>query len=572
MSLTNISYGQCNQYVWADFKAVNSFMAMGGVSLNGAIVNLSVQTNYAINLPTILWTESSGQIGETKICFNEYVCDPAISFTSLGSGSIKVTLKFDTEYKPFILGNNINYIDKNTLSGNSGNGTIIFPGIHKCITITSANRETTAIRIGLPKPTFPIIITGRSAGCESVSLTASGGEKYVWSGGEDLNSSTNKFYSSGVYSVTAFDKQGCTTKNIISVTILPKTPVISNVQKTICFGESYLGYKQSGIYSDTFKTYLGCDSIRILNLNVINLKIERFNNYNKICPGKSLELKPIVTSNSYPMKFKWSTGDTTLAINVNSFGNYKLSVSYLNCSITDSIDIKNDFLTTNGGIDTLCLMPKDDIKLNAGLNNSEYEYIWNHTSEKSQTAIVSNKGTYTLKIVSPSGCETKKEFVVLDAPKVDLGPEKVFCAGESINIKPSVQGTGIMSFEWSSGQYTKNISLDEPGLYFLKVIQNGCIIVDSIKITTKPCVNAPNTFTPNNDGINDIFEVFINKGTVLKFEILNKWNNIIYTYTSPIWDGKINNINVPQDLYYYKLLVSLNGEVSSFSNSFFLLR
>lgn len=58
----------------------------------------------------------------------------------------------------------------------------------------------------------------------------------------------------------------------------------------------------------------------------------------------------------------------------------------------------------------------------------------------------------------------------------------------------------------------------------------------------------PNIFTPNADGINDLFEVANAKAKHI--EILNRWGNIIYENDDLIkWNGD----NQPDGVYYYKI-------------------
>src|SRR5690606_36075720 len=97
----------------------------------------------------------------------------------------------------------------------------------------------------------------------------------------------------------------------------------------------------------------------------------------------------------------------------------------------------------------------------------------------------------------------------------------------------------------------------------------GCLAVDSVNVRVfDNCsgenVTVPNTFSPNNDGLNDVFYV---KGTGLsnieRLRIYSRWGELMFE--SPDinigWDGTYNGVPVNSGVYvYYLEAVCLNGE------------
>ncbi|OWY24927.1 hypothetical protein C7N43_21670, partial [Sphingobacteriales bacterium UPWRP_1] len=100
---------------------------------------------------------------------------------------------------------------------------------------TSTNAPSTDI-IGTSRPQFTGIdigayesttnfsaptanISGATTGCGSVTLTASGGTSYAWSGGNSPTSATNTFTTSGSYTVTVTETNGCSATASASVTV-----------------------------------------------------------------------------------------------------------------------------------------------------------------------------------------------------------------------------------------------------------------------------------------------------------------------------------------------------------------
>jgi gliding motility-associated-like protein len=84
--------------------------------------------------------------------------------------------------------------------------------------------------------------------------------------------------------------------------------------------------------------------------------------------------------------------------------------------------------------------------------------------------------------------------------------------------------------------------------------------IDSVRVeecdkdsTLAVILELPNVFTPNEDGINDFYEVKTNNLVSLDIIILNRWGNVIFEYDGLIqsWDGKTKNGNSCVDGIYF---------------------
>lgn len=91
------------------------------------------------------------------------------------------------------------------------------------VTVTDASGCTGTASQQVTVNSSPIVnITGNTTGCNSVTLTASGGGpggSYSWSGGSNPSSATNTFTASGTYVVTVTDGNGCTATGSATVTV-----------------------------------------------------------------------------------------------------------------------------------------------------------------------------------------------------------------------------------------------------------------------------------------------------------------------------------------------------------------
>jgi len=124
---------------------------------------------------------------------------------------------------------------------------------------------------------------------------------------------------------------------------------------------------------------------------------------------------------------------------------------------------------------------------------------------------------------------------------------------------------GVVSWLWNLDDELVS-SLQNPihnyldtGNYNVKLSvfnQFGCgdSIVQLIRVNDLPNLIYPNTFTPNDDGVNDLFIplkiVGVESGTI---EIFSRWGNLVYKKNSLTkgWDGKSHNKALPSGTYYW---------------------
>ena len=112
---------------------------------------------------------------------------------------------------------------------------------------------------------------------------------------------------------------------------------------------------------------------------------------------------------------------------------------------------------------------------------------------------------------------------------------------------------------------------------------NGCERSDSIFITVSKFrkIYFPNIFSPNNDGVNDVFRPFSSKeiGRILEFEVYNRWGSQLAAFQNLApnantgWDGQFNNEIVDSGVYVWRANVEyLDGEILDYKGDVTLIR
>lgn len=212
---------------------------------------------------------------------------------------------------------------------------------------------------------------------------------------------------------------------------------------------------------------------------------------------------------------------------------------------------------------SLCLSGTHTFDAGAGFK----EYTWQDGSTN-QTFTAFGVGKYwvTVKNFCSSFVQSDTALITLaPTPSLELGNDTIFCSGESIQLNYSSTGT-FSTFQWSpaSGLSCTNCAnpvarpLATTKYYLSASTSKGCTNMDSISINIKKAVNpdsdiqTANIFSPNNDGINDVFK--ITTAEIFNCKIYNRWGLLMFESANPnsSWNGKnLKGVDCTDGVYYY---------------------
>ena len=167
--------------------------------------------------------------------------------------------------------------------------------------------------------------------------------------------------------------------------------------------------------------------------------------------------------------------------------------------------------------------------------------------------------TYTLGPCVATDVET---IQIENSPiKLDYSIEQETCAEGGIMIHiHSQNGMGYYGYDWSDGSYENPLTYANNEIYNVLVSDaNNCYkLLDSITFdNTLECIEMPNTFSPNDDGINDYWSLNFPNYEQASLVIFNKWGNQIWEFNggnNMSWDGKTTDgLDIPSGTYYYTI-------------------
>jgi gliding motility-associated-like protein len=502
----------------------------------------------------------------------------------------------------------------------------ITAGIYTC-TVTDNNGcvLTTAANVSQPTAlsliinSVPTMCTGSVGSLTAITGGGTPPYSYLWNTSPIQTTSVAQGLAQGQYTITVTDAHNCKDSlGAIVNTVYPTLQITELVTKSVCGGPSG-GIAVTGItpsyppFSYSWNTGQTTNSLSNLFPGVYTLTINDNNN----CAGTSSVTVGITTTfpidintapdycgksigsatatpyANPPYMYLWSNGQSTQTINNLAVGNYTVQ-------ITDAYNCKDSIAVNIGTLPPLSIqtntMPtyckKNYGSATANPSGFEpYQYIWT-TIPTYTTQSISNlfAGNYTLYVTDSYNCKDTAVVTInnvndiltstfVTQPNTNLYSENPITMiiipssgwtlnGGYLSVGDSIHALSIIYTFQQAGDYTATY-------YFTST--HGCIdtVTYDIQILDYPTLYIPNSFTPNNDGKND---VFMAKGTFInsfEMNIYDRWGNLVTTLEdlNAGWNGDFKGKEAPVDIYVYKATATdINGKQLSYKGQINLIR
>ncbi|WP_164489837.1 SprB repeat-containing protein [Runella sp. SP2] len=356
------------------------------------------------------------------------------------TGSVNLTPTGGTPNYTFLWSNGATSEDISNVA--AGNYSVVVTDAKGCTASTSATVGQPSQLIASIART-PISCNGLANG--SLNLTVTGGTPnytFAWSNGattEDLSG-----LSTGVYSVTVRDANGCTVTQSDTIT-----------QPTV------------------------------LQLSTTQVNVK--------CHGAATgQIDLTVTGGTAPYTYQWSNSATTQDVTGLSVATYTVTVTDKNgcqqstqVSITQPPALASSMAVTN----VKCYNENTGaIDLTVTGGTEPYTYVWD-SGQTSQDIISLKAGTYRVTITDANGCVKRDSATVTQAPSFFIfgSQTNVKCFGEAtgtITLDAVDGATPPYTYSWSNGATTRNLTNLVAGEYTVTVTDaNGCTVKGSNQIS-----------------------------------------------------------------------------------------
>lgn len=428
-------------------------------------------------------------------------------------------------------------------------------GVHS-VTLTDANGcISTASHTLTIGASLNLTISGPAGVCpgQTVQLCASATGTTLWSNGASTQCISPT--TSGTYSVTVTDVDGCTGTASKTFTAYPAFSASISGPSTACFnsnpqlcapaGASYqyawatgettrcINANTSGIYVVTITNANGCTASDSQGLTVFSQLNATISGPNSLCIGAVGQLCAPTGSALYA----WSTGSTSRCINVNSTGNYTVTITDGNgCTASSSLPVtfSSSITIAISGTHTPCTGEPLTLCVPTGYVN----YAWN-TGATTECINAPSNGTYSVTIHDAVGCVGNDTHVVVfnSQPPVLIAGQTELCQGE-VGILCAT--SGYSSYLWNDSSTQSCLTVDTAGTYSVSIVDtNGCSNQTTINVN----------LTNINPAISYVAPNLVATPSGLQYTYAWYYNGVVFSSST-------TNICTPDHTGYYTIVIN----------------
>jgi gliding motility-associated-like protein len=420
---------------------------------------------------------------------------------------------------------------------------------------------------------------------------------------------------STVYTVTGTTANGCTGTASVNVTVNPLPVLTFGSLPELCIsspsfpinqaspaGGNYYG---NGVNNNTFYpgvagagnhtiTYIysdpttGCTDSITANINILpGIPISVNPSAPFICPGTSIQLDAsgATTYSWLPATGLSSSSGTPVTAMPPAPATYTVTGSNPDgCSGSASViisffNVPEITLTASPTEGCSPLLVNFSFSPQALIEDSTWNWYFgstaNHSQEFNPEYVFTQEGTYIVDFFAQThdGCDVNGNTTVnaYKKPIADFYPNPEMAYTNNPQITFIDQSIGANSWQWNfgdpaSGSTNESILLNPMHLYSDSGAYTVVLVVESnnncsdtaerlVNIYPEALVFIPNAFTPNDDGLNDVFKPSTNgiDREKYQFTIYDRWGRMFFFTKNPDegWDGSINGKEAAQGVFTY---------------------
>lgn len=347
----------------------------------------------------------------------------------------------------------------------------------------------------------------------------------------------------------------------------------------LCFG----GQIDVGVTEEEGATYLWSTGattaqIEVVNTGPLTLTVTTIDGCSTILQTQVVQTPPPLITISGPEFF--CLNDTSILIaNVDNFDGIftwfdnttgpeftalNAGSNTVNFLSTEGCTASETFVLLQGNLPEIDIegyagwCPDAQVILDALSSEAEGLFTWSNGTIGSVVA-ADTIGLLSVTFAPVSGCDaTASVFVFPNLPVVAV-QDTTLCDGESLILQFESPNANL---SWPGLSDSSSVRIDKIGTYILEAA-NGCGSISvAVEVGNRDCncpAIIPNVFTPNGDGVNDVFEIAMSCDPLnYSLIIFNRWGQEVFRTLrkTEFWQGNFDNNQGDQaaeGVYFYVL-------------------
>lgn len=408
--------------------------------------------------------------------------------------------------------------------------------------------------------------------------------QYSW---QDGSTASNYFaFDTGTVMVTVTDTIGCTASDTALFAYYPIVDIgadTSFVCDSITFLIASNLLNANHIWQDgsTDSVYLvtsngwfwveatdehGCISTDTLFVAFVNSPVLDLGADTTVCPDQPVTFDATITKG---VSYLWQDSISGAVFTTTDPEEYIVQVvDTTTCYTWDTVNVFNFYVPDSLLEDTVILCDEETYLLDPLIDNA-VSYDWQDGSSGG-TFTIETQGLYSLYVEDENGCATADSTYAfyLDSPvNWTLPPDTTVCWREPLLLnaaQPFADGylwSGYSSYYGENDPSDSTFLIRLDGIYTITIFNECGEVNHTIEVIQEDCSCdpfIPNAFTPNNDGNNDIFKIYMNMECEIldvELSIFDRKGTLLYVTNSidEGWDGTFNGVIMRPSVYIWQL-------------------
>lgn len=210
-------------------------------------------------------------------------------------------------------------------------------------------------------------------------------------------------------------------------------------------------------------------------------------------------------------------------------------------------------------------------------------YAWSPVNGQGDSLFIAQATAMSYQVVASNEAGCSDSAMVT----VDLFPAPWVSAGADVTVEygasTALHAEGMGTLEWLADSTLNCLDCPDPVASPLTSTQyivqltdlNGCVATDGVMVFVQGSLFVPNTFTPNNDGINDRFFALGKELKTFEMQVFDRWGKVIFSSDRPeqSWDGTYQGVPSPIDTYVWRIRIEeLGGDTRTLYGHVTLVR